>query len=69
MDIREDRDSEDDNGPRFDKDYSGKSGDGKSLVKIKSSFGNISLTNTADNDNSGDEEHSKKEGKKDKTSI
>jgi len=38
--IKETKD-EDDHGPRFDKDYSGKSGSGACKVKIKSSFGTV----------------------------
>jgi len=40
--IKEQKD-EDDHGPKFDKDYSGKSGTGACKVKMKSSFGNIKL--------------------------
>lgn len=35
-----------DEGPRFDKDYSGKSGDGKAKIKIRSSFGSVRLSHT-----------------------
>ncbi len=38
--IKEEKD-EDEHGPRFDKDYTGKTGNGSNKVKIKSSFGNI----------------------------
>ncbi len=38
--IKEEKD-EDDHGPKFDKDYSGKSGSGACKVKMKSSFGSI----------------------------
>ena len=39
--IKENKDSDEDHGPRFDKDYSGKSGSGACKVKIKSSFGTV----------------------------
>ena len=39
--IKETKDSDEDHGPRFDKDYSGKSGSGAVKVKIKSSFGTV----------------------------
>lgn len=35
---------DDDMGPHFDKDYVGKSGDGKARIRIKSSFGSIRLS-------------------------
>jgi hypothetical protein len=38
--IKENKDP-DDHGPKFDKDYSGKTGSGACKVKMKSSFGNI----------------------------
>ncbi len=41
--IKEEKDDEDD-GPRFDKDYSGKIGNGNAKIKIKSSFGKVHLT-------------------------
>ena len=39
--IKETKDSDEDHGPKFDKDYSGKSGSGACKVKIKSSFGTV----------------------------
>ncbi|MEP6724380.1 MAG: hypothetical protein ABJC98_01130 [Bacteroidota bacterium] len=39
--IKETKDSDEDHGPHFDKDYSGKSGSGACKVKIKSSFGTV----------------------------
>jgi len=46
LNIREKREGADENdyGPHFDKDYSGQAGDGKAIIKIKSSFGSIRLT-------------------------
>ncbi len=41
-DQKEDKD-DDEHGPKFDKDFSGKSGSGACKVKMKSSFGNIRL--------------------------
>jgi hypothetical protein len=43
--IKEDHEGGDNNfGPRFDKDFSGKAGDGKAKIKIKSSFGSVNLS-------------------------
>ncbi len=39
--IKEDKEDDDEHGPKFDKDYSGKSGNGACKVKIKSSFGKV----------------------------
>jgi len=74
--IAEDKE-DDDNGPRFDKDYSGKAGDGKAKIKIKSSFGNVRLSdnnnnrnnNDNDNDNEDDDKAEKHHPKKVKASI
>ena len=44
--IREKREDSD-SGPHFDKDYSGQAGDGKAMIKIKSSFGTVRLSYTA----------------------
>ncbi len=41
MAIKEDRDEDDNHGPRFDKDFVGKTGNGACRVKIHSSFGSI----------------------------
>ncbi len=69
--ISEDRDDDDNSGPRFDKDYSGKAGDGKAKIKIKSSFGSVSLSHTADKDDDDDKEERKerkeRKEKKEKT--
>src|SRR5579871_2860515 len=46
-------DDDDSRGPKFDKDYSGKAGEGAANIKIKSSFGNVRISHTA---LSGDEE-------------
>ena len=42
--IKEAKDDDGDHGPRFDKDYSGKSGSGACKVKIKASFGNVKFS-------------------------
>jgi hypothetical protein len=41
--LQEKKEGNSDEGPRFDKDYAGRSGDGKAKIKIKSSFGNIRI--------------------------
>ncbi|HTI08337.1 MAG TPA: hypothetical protein VL832_07260 [Puia sp.] len=45
--IRERREDDNDSGPRFDKDYSGKAGDGNAKIKIKSSFGTVRFTHSS----------------------
>jgi hypothetical protein len=68
--------NEDDNsGPKFDKNYSGKAGSGAAKIKIKSSFGNVRVYNVNDksvdkdsgkdddSDSDNDNEKSKDEGK------
>ena len=40
--IKEDRE-EDERGPRFDKDYYGQAGTGPAMLKVKTSFGNITI--------------------------
>jgi len=71
--IRERREDDggNDYGPHFDKDYSGKAGDGKATIKIKSSFGNVRLSHSNgssnDDDDKADDEKSKnKQKNKDK---
>jgi hypothetical protein len=49
--IKEDKDDGNEYGPHFDKDYTGKAGDGKAKIKIKSSFGNVRLSHTNLNSN------------------
>jgi hypothetical protein len=72
--IAEEREGDDDNGPRFDKDYSGKANDGKAKIKIKSSFGNVRLSDNNNNKNNNDnddedDDKAEKRAKKGKTSI
>jgi len=66
--IEEDKDEADQFGPKFDRDYSGTSGDGKAKIKVKSSFGKIRFYDSGsavNNDNDDDDDkdtkhHSKK---------
>jgi UDP-N-acetylglucosamine transferase subunit ALG13 len=51
--IAEAREDKEDWGPKFDKDYSGKAGDGRAKIRIKSSFGSVRLSYTG----SGDDNH------------
>ncbi|HTS44245.1 MAG TPA: hypothetical protein VMH01_07595 [Puia sp.] len=71
--IKEDKDEDEDTGPHFDKDFSGKAGDGKAKIKIKSSFGNIRLSDVNDKSkNDGDDDEDKEErnhSKKEKSSA
>ncbi len=60
FDIPEENEDEN-SGPKFDKTYSGKAGSGAAKIKIKSSFGNVRLTNV--NDKSVDKNESRKENK------
>lgn len=46
FDISEHKEDESDYGPHFDKDFSGKAGEGKAHIRIKSSFGTVRLTHT-----------------------
>jgi hypothetical protein len=53
FDIAEATQDKDDWGPKFDKDYSGKAGEGRAKIRIKSSFGSVRLSYTG----SGDDDH------------
>jgi len=70
--ITEDRE-DDDSGPRFDKDYSGKAGDGRAKIKIKSSFGKVRLSDgsnkTSNNDEDDDDQDRKHKSKREKVSV
>jgi hypothetical protein len=56
--------NEDENsGPKFDKNYSGKAGSGTAKIKIKSSFGSVRLANV--NDKSVDKDENKDDDKDD----
>ena len=77
--INEDKEDDDDNGPKFDKDYHGKAGDGKAKIKIKSSFGKVRVqdsgdktnvnNNDGDDDNDDDDKSDKHKSKKTKVSA
>ncbi len=43
ININAGKEDDDDMGPKFDKDYSGKAGEGKARIKIKSSFGKVKI--------------------------
>lgn len=47
INISEERE-DDNNGPRFDRDFSGNSGDGNAKIRIKSSFGKIRIAKSGD---------------------
>jgi hypothetical protein len=66
--IRERRgDDDNDYGPHFDKDYSGKAGEGRAQIKIKSSFGSVRLSHSNgsadDDDDKGDDKGNKHKSK------
>ena len=54
--IAEAREDKEDWGPKFDKDYSGKAGDGRAKIRIKSSFGSVRLSYTGSGNNSNEDE-------------
>ncbi len=58
----------DDSGPRFDKDFSGTTGNGDAKIKIRSSFGSVRLSKTGDktSDDKSDREEDKVQKKKEK---
>lgn len=63
--INENRESdENDYGPKFDKDYSGRAGEGRAKIRIKSSFGTVRLSY---NGASRDQDEKNKHKTKDKT--
>ena len=72
--ISEEKD-DDDSGPKFDKDYSGKAGEGKAKIKIKSSFGKVRLYDSNDrtsansNDDGDDDDNNDKHHKKEKEKV
>ncbi|HXB05754.1 MAG TPA: hypothetical protein VNW04_01525 [Puia sp.] len=60
--INEAKEDAGDMGPHFDHDYTGRSGDGRARIRIKSSFGSVRLSNTgADriNEDDGDDDTDK----------
>ncbi len=71
--INEDKEDDDNSGPRFDKDYSGKAGDGRAKIKIKSSFGKVRLSDgsdkTSNHDGDDDDKEERHQPKKEKVSA
>ncbi|HEY4062876.1 MAG TPA: hypothetical protein VGM30_13300 [Puia sp.] len=64
--IRERKEDEGDYGPHFDKDFSGKAGEGNAKIKIKSSFGSVRLSHInggTDDDDKGDKDKDKNKSK------
>jgi hypothetical protein len=53
--INEAKEDQSDYGPHFDKDYSGRSGDGRAKIRVKSSFGSVRLSYTGGGDGHEDE--------------
>ena len=66
FEIEEHKEDKDDYGPHFDKDYSGKAGEGKGRIKIKSSFGTVRLSHSGREGRDADDEDDDKEKGKDK---
>jgi UDP-N-acetylglucosamine transferase subunit ALG13 len=54
--IAEAKEDKEDWGPKFDKDYSGKAGDGRAKIRVKSSFGSVRLSYTGSGDNNSEDE-------------
>jgi hypothetical protein len=67
--IKEDKEDQDDYGPHFDKDYRGQAGDGKAKIRIKSSFGNVRISDTNGDDNDDRDEDRDKNKHKDKDKV
>ena len=63
--IREEREADNDYGPHFDKDYTGKAGDGKAKIKIKSSFGSVRVSHIGGSDKEDDDRGKGKDKDKD----
>jgi hypothetical protein len=67
FEIEEHKEDKDDYGPHFDKDYSGKAGEGKGRIRIKSSFGTVRLSHSGsgrDNDDEDDDKGKEKDKEK-----
>jgi hypothetical protein len=63
FEIDEHKEDKDDYGPHFDKDYSGKAGEGKGRIKIKSSFGTVRLSHSGSGRDGDDDDDDKDKGK------
>ncbi len=63
FEIEEHKEDKDDYGPHFDKDYSGKAGEGKGRIKIKSSFGTVRLSHSGSGRDGDDDDDEKDKGK------
>jgi hypothetical protein len=63
FEIEEHKEDKDDYGPHFDKDYSGKAGEGKGRIKIKSSFGTVRLSHSGSGRDGDDDDDDKDKGK------
>jgi hypothetical protein len=63
FEIDEHKEDKDDYGPHFDKDYSGKAGEGKGRIKIKSSFGTVRLSHSGSGRDGDDDDDEKDKGK------
>jgi hypothetical protein len=64
--INEHKEDESDYGPHFDKDYSGKAGEGKAKIRIKSSFGSVRLSYNNSNGSDDEDDDKDKDKEKDK---
>ncbi len=56
----------DDDGPHFDRDYSGTFGDGKAQIKVKSEFGSLRLSTVGDDNGDDEQDRKNKHKEKDK---
>ena len=66
--IEEDSDDQS-SGPKFDRNYGGKAGNGNAKIKIKSSFGSVRLANTSDKSEDKDGDEDDKDSDKTKVNL
>ncbi len=65
-----DEDSDDESsGPKFDRNYAGKAGNGNAKIKIKSSFGSVRLANTSDKSVDKEDDEDEKDNDKSKVNL
>jgi len=63
FDIKEEGGADDHHGPRFNKRYQGKSGSGNMAMKIKSEYGQVTLTHDSNSDRNDDDRKEKNKNK------
>jgi len=63
FDIKEEGADDDRHGPRFNKRYQGKSGSGNIAMKIKSEYGQVTLSHDSNNDMNDDDDNRREKNK------